>query len=132
MSNKKEKKTTRKVINNFGIGEDELKNSIIQYDNTPPEIKLPIQKEGSLILENIIYKIKNVVNEINEERLKKANISSLGTTLKSLVQAYHFLELHFSPQQEIPTEIEFNNEEDVLEKTSEIIFKVKKKWDKGK
>lgn len=132
MSNKKEKKTTRKVINNFGIGEDELKNSIIQYENAPPDIKLPIQKEGSLILENIIYKIKNVVNEINEERLKKANISSLGTTLKSLVQAYHFLELHFSTPQEIPTEIEFKNEEEILEKTSEIIFKVKKKWDKGK
>jgi len=98
-------------------------------------------KEGKEILETILQKIKMLVNSIDEKSIQKANLSSKGSTLKSLTQAYHLVLLHFKEEfredeekslTSITTETlpsnEFENPEIIHEKVTEVIIKARKKF----
>lgn len=130
-NNERKIKNNRKTINSLDIQEGDLKNSIIEYENAPLAERFPLQERGSLLLNDIIFKIENVISEIGKERLKKANLSSLGTTLKSLIQAYHFLSLHFALEDNQKLGVP-DDPEAILEQSSEIVLRTKRKWDKGK
>jgi N-acetylglucosamine kinase-like BadF-type ATPase len=92
-------------------------------------------KGNPKILNDIMAKIQEVVDAMNSEKITEAKLPYLGSTLKSLVQAYHFINLTLgisnfvtSPEMEdIP-----DDPDEIIEKTAEISLKVKRKWDKGK
>jgi hypothetical protein len=99
-------------------------------------------EQGKEILKTILEKISLLVNSIDKESIAKANLSSKGSTLKSLTQAYHLVLLHFEEQfskyeeksltatstETLPSSNEFENPENILEKTTEITIKARRKF----
>jgi hypothetical protein len=119
----------------FGVREDEVKNAIIAIQDN--RVSLDVIKKNDALLEDIIEKVKRVVASMDDEKINKATISNLGSTLKSLVQAYHFLSLTFTPQKNEGEQIVYDavREEDpekLLEKANEIVLRTRTRWIKNK
>jgi N-acetylglucosamine kinase-like BadF-type ATPase len=92
-------------------------------------------KGNPKILNDIMAKIQEVVDAMNSQKIEEAKLPYLGSTLKSLVQAYHFINitLGISSFSAPPDTTNIPDDPDeIIEKTAEVTLKVKRKWDKGK
>jgi len=118
--------------------DEDYKKSII----AAKEYREKFLQEGKEILEAILKKIKMLVDSIDEKTIAKANLSSKGSTLKSLTQAYHLVLLHFkeefreeeeksitavSTETIVPSD-NFENPEAILEKVTEITIKARRRF----
>jgi len=80
-------------------------------------------------------KIKEVIKAMSSKKIVEAKLPYLGSTLKSLVQAYHFINLTTGLtdfDENLQADDVPDNPEEIIEKTAEISLKVRRKWDKGK
>jgi N-acetylglucosamine kinase-like BadF-type ATPase len=92
-------------------------------------------KGNPKILNDIMAKIQEVVDAMNSKKIEEAKLPYLGSTLKSLVQAYHFINITLGISNFVsPPEMENipDDPDEIIEKTAEVTLKVKRKWDKGR
>ena len=110
--------------NLMGIPEGTVRLAIAENDKGNPKI-----------LNDIMAKIQEVVDAMNSKKIEEAKLPYLGSTLKSLVQAYHFINITLGISNFVsPPEMENipDDPDEIIEKTAEVTLKVKRKWDKGK
>lgn len=121
---KKEIKLENGDGNLMNIPEGTVRLAIAENDKGNPKI-----------LNDIMAKIQEVVDAMNSEKITEAKLPYLGSTLKSLVQAYHFINITLGISNFVtPPEMEDipDDPDEIIEKTAEVTLKVKRKWDKGK
>jgi hypothetical protein len=120
---KKEIKLDNGDGNLMNIPEGTVRLAIAENDKGNPKI-----------LNDIMAKIQEVVDAMNSEKITEAKLPYLGSTLKSLVQAYHFINITLGISNFTLPETENipDDPDEIIEKTAEISLKVKRKWDKGK